>query len=511
MRVGRRDLLVGTAAAGLVAALPRDGRAQPGAAAPVELTFLHVNDVYQHAARDGRGGLAELATLIDQERAKATGPVFFTFGGDLISPSLASSETKGRHMIELFNALGPDVAVLGNHEFDFGPEVAAQRIGESRFPWLAANVTGTDGQPFGGARATLLQETATGLKVGFVGVLTKETEKLARAPGVTFGEELPALREGVAALRRQGAAVVVALTHLDLSDDRVVARTVAGVDLVLGGHDHEAASLQEGDVLVVKAGSDARWLAKVQLTVQPPAESGGRARMRSMGWAFIPNIGAAPSPRVAPLVAEVEAMLDRTLSAPVARLEAPLDSRVATVRGQEAAIGDLFADALRAHFDAEAALINGGGFRGNREYPAGHMLTRRDLVTEMPFGNAVVLLEVSGTELRHAIENGLSEVEDNAGRFPQVSGMTIAYDPTAPAGQRVTRLLVGEAPLDPGRRYTLATTDYLAGGGDGYEALQGARVLVDGSGGPLLVNVVAEALAGRAGVAPAVEGRVKAE
>ncbi len=98
------------------------------AAQTVRLTFLHVNDVYQHAPRDGRGGLAELGTLIERERAAARGPVLFTMGGDLISPSLASSVTRGAHMIEIFNALGLDAAVLGNHEFDFGPEVAAARI-----------------------------------------------------------------------------------------------------------------------------------------------------------------------------------------------------------------------------------------------------------------------------------------------------------------------------------------------------------------------------------------------
>jgi len=508
MSTTRRNLLKGTAAAGFALALGRDALAQP-ATAPVELTFLHVNDVYQHAPQDGQGGLAQLATLLDRERAAARGPVFFTFGGDLISPSLASSETKGRHMIELFNALGTDVAVLGNHEFDFGAEIAAQRIAESTFPWLAANVKGADGKQFGTTQATLLR-SAGGLSIGFAGVLTEETAKLAQAPGLTFEPALPALRQAVKELRRQGASLVVALTHLDLAEDRKVAREVAGVDLVLGGHDHEAASLQEGNVLIVKAGSDAHWLARVRLVVQPPAEPGERARIRSMGWEFIPNVGIEPSPRLMPLVAAIEAALDGTLSQPLTRLGAPLDSRVATVRGREAAIGNLFADALRAHFGADIALINGGGFRGNREYPTGYTFTRRDLLAEMPFGNSVTLLDVSGAELRQALENGFSEVENVAGRFPQVSGLTVVYDPKRQPGRRVRQILVAGKPLEESRRYTLATTDYLAGGGDGYDVLRGARVRVDASGGPLLVNVVAEALA-RSGATPAVEGRIRAE
>jgi 2',3'-cyclic-nucleotide 2'-phosphodiesterase (5'-nucleotidase family) len=503
----RRSFLKGIVAGGFLAVLGQEGFAQSGSA-PLEITFLHVNDVYQHAPQDGQGGLAELATLIDRERAEARGPVFFTFGGDLISPSLASSETKGRHMIELFNALGPDAAVLGNHEFDFGPEIAAQRIADSSFPWLAANVKGPDGQPFGGTKATLLK-AAGGLSVGFVGVLTADTARLSQAAGVVFDAELPALRQAVAALRAQGASLVVALTHLDLAEDRRAAHEVPGLDLILGGHDHEPSTLQEGRVLLVKAGSDARWLAKVRLTVQPPAEPGARAHVHSMGWEFIPNVRVEPSPRLAPMVAAIEARLNQDLSQPLARLEAPLDSRVAVVRQQEAAIGNLFADALRAHFDAQVALINGGGFRGNREYPTGYGFTRRDLLSEVPFGNAVTLLDLSGAELLQALENGLSEAEGESGRFPQVSGVRLTYSLAKPAGSRIEQVLVGDAPLDPARRYTLATTDYLAAGKDGYDVLHRARVRVDSSGGPLLVNVVAEAMT-RSGARTAVEGRVRA-
>ena len=473
----------------------------------VRLAFLHVNDVYQHAPREGRGGLAELGTLIERERAAARGPVFFTLGGDLISPSLASSVTQGRHMIEIFNALGLDVAVLGNHEFDFGPEVAAARIAESRFPWLGANVLGADGRPFGGAVATLLRE-AGGLRVGFVGVLTPDTAHLARADGITFTPPAAALRAGIAALYRQGADIVVALTHLDLDDDRRLARDISGLALLLGGHDHDSIAMLEGGALVVKAGQDAQFLAVIEMEVEPPAE-GRPARIRSLGWRFVPNVDVPPSPAIAPIVARVEAELDRTLGAPIATLSLPLDSRTSVVRTREAAIGNLIADALRGHFSADAALMNGGGLRGNREYPAGHAFSRRDLVTEMPFGNTVLLLDVTGADLLAVLEHGVSGVEEAAGRFPQVSGIAFTYDPRASEGQRVQDATIGGQPIDPARRYRLATTDYLFGGGDGYTMLRRARVVVDSSGGPLLVNVTAEAVERAGGIAARVEGRVR--
>jgi 5'-nucleotidase/UDP-sugar diphosphatase len=180
------------------------------------------------------------------------------------------------------------------------------------------------------------------------------------------------------------------------------------------------------------------------------------------------------------------------------------------VRSREAAIGDLFADALRAHLSADVALINGGGLRGNREYPVGHVLTRRDIVSEAPFGNVVMLLEATGDELRQLLENGVTHVAEMDGRFPQISGLAFAYAPEAPRGSRVREVTVGGAPLDLARKYRLATTDYLHAGKDGYDLMAQLPVLVDASGAMLLVAVVAEA-AQRAGtLALAPEGRIRA-
>ena len=122
-------------------------------AEPVTITLLHTNDVYEIAPKDGQGGLAELMTLLTQERAAAAHSIT-TFGGDLISPSVLSGLTRGTQMIDLYNRLGIDIAVLGNHEFDYGPEVLAERIAASAFPWLGTNVLGQGGKPALGTVAT---------------------------------------------------------------------------------------------------------------------------------------------------------------------------------------------------------------------------------------------------------------------------------------------------------------------------------------------------------------------
>jgi len=500
----RRAIMGGLLALPTLAAT--EGSAQP--ASGDRVTFLHVNDIYQHAPQRGRGGLGGLQTLIARVRAAAAGPVVFTFGGDLFSPSLASSITKGRHMVELFNALAPAAAVLGNHEFDFGPEAAAANIAASTFPWLGANVLGADGRPFGGCVATHMIEVAGGLRIGFVGVLTPATAVLSNPAGITFTPPEAALRSGAASLRAAGAQLVVALTHLNIEDDRGMAADVAGIDLILGAHDHDPMSVMETGPLIVKAGQDAHWLAAIEMELD---RSGPRARVTALGWRFIANVNIAPEPRMGAAIDAIEAQLDQALGRTLARLTAPLDSRTALVRMREAAIGNLMADALRAHFNADAALINGGALRGNREYPAGHDFTRRDLISEMPFGNTVVLLELTGAELQGVLEHGLSAIESPSGRYPQVSGITLGYDPGDPAGSRLREVSIGGAPIDMGRRYRLATIDFLARGGDGYAGLRSARTIVDAAGGPLIVNVIAEAIERAGGIDARVEGRTRSE
>lgn len=474
----------------------------------VRVTFLHVNDIYEYHARDGVGGLAELSTLLRQREASVPNPVR-TFGGDLISPSLASNLTKGAHLITLFNQLAPVAAVPGNHEFDFGPAVLTERISESRFPWLGSNVLGSDGTPFGGMKASRIV-TIGGIKVGFLGILTARTGELALTNGVRFTDETETARTTARALRAQGAELVVALTHLDFEQDRALARTVPEIDLILGGHDHDPMAIQEGGALVLKAGSDAQWLGEVEMVVDRP-ESGSTAKTKiyPAGWRFIAVRGLSPDPALAAPIAATDALLAQGLDQPLATLDQPLDSRTALVRSSETALGNLVADALRAQFKADVAVINGGGLRGNRLYPAGTQLTRRDVLTELPFGNVVMQVELTGAQLREALENGLSKVENKAGRFPQVSGMSVRYDSTRPAGDRLTEVKIGDRPLDKNRRYRVAITDYLGQGGDGYTPFTSARVLVNASAGPLLANVVADHLTRLGHVTTGIEGRIE--
>ena len=200
--------------------------------------------------------------------------------------------------------------------------------------------------------------------------------------------------------------------------------------------------------------------------------------------------------------------LSKDLDAPIGATSTPLDSREEIVRTQEAAIGDFIADALKGANGADIAITNGGGIRGDKQYPAGAPLSGRDVYTELPFGNVAVVVAVSGEAVKAALENGFSQIEKSAGRFPQVSGMTVTVDPKRPPGSRVVAVMVGDTPLDPKATYKLATNDYMLKGGDGYAMLSAGKVLIDASAGSLMATDVINAIQGAKMLSPKVEGRI---
>lgn len=472
------------------------------------LRLLHINDVYEIAPKRGKGGMAELMTLLKQERAGAEHSLT-TLGGDLLSPSVLSGLTEGRQMIELMNAIGLDVAGLGNHEFDFGDEVLKTRMAESDFVWLVSNVVDSEGKPFAGASAWMIRQVGE-LKVGLFSLLTEETSHLS-SPGkdVSFLPVAETAEKMVAGLKEQGADFIIAITHLDLATDRRLAASVEGIDVILGGHDHDPMTIYEGNTLILKAGYDAHYLAVADIQISKTESDRGTQVSMAPQWRYLSTAGVEPDAAVAAIVAKHEQALDKALGIEVGKTAVELDSQRASVRTKETTMGNLIADAIREAVRADVAIANGGGIRGDRTYAAGSVLTRKDILTELPFGNVTVKLEMSGAALKEALENGVSRIEDVAGRFPQVSGMSFVYDPAAEAGKRIVEVQVGGAPLDPARAYSLATNDYVAGGGDGYEILKDARRLIDASGGVLMASQVMDYISAKGEVSPRVEGRIK--
>jgi 2',3'-cyclic-nucleotide 2'-phosphodiesterase (5'-nucleotidase family) len=477
-----------------------DGRAEP-----VTVKILQVNDMDRFAEDEGRGGFARLLGVLEAENAAAP-DVLFVHAGDALSPSLLAGFDQGAHMVALLNETPLDVFVMGNHEFDFGPENAAARLAEARFPVLNANVRQADGMLFPGTTESRVIEIG-GYKLGFFGITTPETVEISTTGDTAFAPVLETARTMGARLRAGGADLVVAVVHVGRVDDAALFE--AGVaDLILTGHDLRI--LHDGRTALVESGAQADYVTAIEITLERIKEGDEEELVWRPGFRAIDTARVTPSARGLALVQALEDRLAAELDQEVGTTATALDSRRATVRGQEAAIGNLFADALREAVGAEVAIINGGGIRGNRTYPAGTRLLRRDILSELPFGNKTVKLEVTGEDIVTALENGFGRVEDGAGRFPHVSGLGVTVDLARPPGVRVRSVTIGGANLDPSATYTLATNDFMARGGDGYEVLEGKRNLIDAAAARLMASQVIDHVAAAGRVAPAVEGRIRA-
>lgn len=478
----------------------------PAMAETVKLTFLGVGDVYSYAENDGRGGFPRLNAVAMAERA-ANANTLYLFNGDMLSPSLISGFDQGQNTIDFTNLVPFDLAVPGNHEFDFGPENFADKMKAAAYPWAAINITQADGSPVAGLGGVMVKEMA-GLKVALIPVAQDTSPEVASTGDLKF---LPTVETAVAAAkaaRADGADIVVGVVQTNMENDRALIKSHA-FDVILSGDDHSFATAYDGVTAYVETSVDARFLSPVDLMVEVSEKDGKRRVSWTPGFRFIDTASVAPDPASQALADKISADLDAKLNVEIGTAETALDSRRNVVRAEEASMGNLIADAMRAATGADIALMNGGGIRGDRSYEAGAKLTRRDILSELPFGNVTVVTELPGAQVLAALENAVSQVEKGAGRFAQVSGLRFVFDPAAEPGKRVSEVMVGAAPLDMAKTYTVAVNDYILGGGDGYASLGGGKIITGTGGGQLVANDVMAYVEKLGKVAPMVEGRIR--
>ncbi len=490
----------------LLASVAAAALAGPVAAETVKITFLGVGDTYNFAEEDGRGGFARLNAVARAERA-ANPNTLYLFDGDMLSPSILSGFDKGQNTIDLTNIVPFDLAVPGNHEFDFGPENFLEKMKASKYPWAAINITNADGSPIEGLGGVTVKEIA-GVRIALIPVAQDTSPVVSSTGDLKF---LPTVDTAIAAAekaREDGADLVVGVVQTDMSNDRALIASHA-FDLILSGDDHSYATAYDGITAYVETSIDGQFLSPVDLMVTVEEKDGEREVSWFPAFRFIDTAAVAPDPETQAKVDELQKQLDDSLNVEIGVTEGPLDSQRNVVRAEESAMGNLIADAIRDVTGADVAIANGGGIRGDTVYEAGRKLTRRDILTELPFGNVTVVTELPGNQILAALENGVSQVEKGAGRFPQVSGMTYVFDPAAEPGSRISEVMVAGAPLDPDKVYKLATNDYILGGGDGYAALGGGKVLVDKANGNLMANDVIDYIARTGKVTARVEGRIK--
>jgi 5'-nucleotidase len=290
-----------------------------------------------------------------------------------------------------------------------------------------------------------------------------------------------------------------------MSEDKEVARC-SGVDVIIGGHEHTLLESAAGGAPIFKMTADARELGQIDLNI-----SKSTGAVESIDWKVIPVTDKIKDDPEFNAINRKYGALLKELSQAVGQTSVELDARSSVGRTEETNVGNFIADAFRLATGADVGLMNGGSIRADQIIPRGP-LTKRHVLSILPFKNRVIKLELTGAMLRAALEHGVarSAEDKEPGRFPQVSGVRFTFDARRPAGARIVELTINGKPLDDKKKYTLATSDYIGiDGGDGYAVFKEARLLIPKEQGQFDSDVLRVAIARKKVIAPKVEGRIK--
>ncbi|MGR0184627.1 bifunctional metallophosphatase/5'-nucleotidase [Azospirillum aestuarii] len=476
-----------------------------GAFAPVasaaELAIVFTSTMADIEPVEGEGGLANLATLLRTTRVE--GGTLFLHGGASLAAGVLSTFDRGAHMIDLLNELQPDMMAVTKRDLGFGKDELTLRSYEARFPFVSANtIDRNTGKVMEGLEPSALLDTPVG-KIGVVSAISPELTVQYIVPDIEVRPPATIAAEA-RALRAQGAVYVVAI--LDNTPEAVEAlRGEPAIDALL--------QLSASGKDVLEAGNGKVF--GVHVNVKGSAfvlklDGDGKAPPALAGAAIVPLAGLVPDPAMEKRVGVYLTRLSELLDITVGTTATPLDTRRAAIRTGENAFASLIADAMRGHFNTDLAFINGGNIRGNRQYEAGAVLTRRDIQRELPFRDSIIAVPLTGKALREALEVSAAGVDNQKGSFLHPSNMAVVYDLKQPVGSRVVSVTVGGKPLDPNATYSVALPTYLAQGGDGYGMLKspGAFPSSSGAGGKLLWEIMAQHLTDRGTVSPRIDGRI---
>lgn len=531
-----KKLLLGAAA--VVASFAACGAAQ----ADFTLTILHTNDVHSRIEPISKydstcskkdddagkcfGGSARVATEIAARKA-VDGTTIVLDDGDQFQGSLFYTYYKGKAAAQLMNMIGYDVMSVGNHEFDNGPGTLRGFVDLLKLPLITANVDFSKEPLLAGRIKPSVVIEKGGEKIGVIGLTPADVAELS-SPGknITFQDPIAPVQAEVKKLEGEGVDKIILLSHSGYNVDQHIAAAVSGVDVIVGGHSHTFLSntsdkaagpyptwIENPDgvlVPIVQAASYSRYLGELKVTFDDKG-----VVKTAEGEPILLDASVKEDPKIKAEVEKLAKPLDEIRQKVVAESTGNIDGARDICRAQECSMGDLVADAMLARTKeqgVEIAFQNGGGVRASiGEGP----VTMGEVLDVLPFQNTLATFGLKGSGVLAALENGVSQVDDGAGRFPQVAGLRYTWTRSKPANEgRILKVEVQEngawVPLDPDKTYMVVSNNFMRTGGDGYKVFNDEGINAYDYG-PNLEDVVAEYLAAHTPYAPAVDGRVTEE
>jgi 2',3'-cyclic-nucleotide 2'-phosphodiesterase (5'-nucleotidase family) len=444
-----------------------------------ELTIMHTNDT--HAALDNIGRRATLIKQIREEAGEEN--TLLVDSGDVFNGTLYFTVAQGLADVWFMQYLSYDAMSLGNHEFDKGPAVLANFIDNAEFPILCANFDFSQEKHLAGKIQpwTIIQKG--GEKYGLIG-LTLETTREISSPGanITINDVFQSAQQAVTALKDQQVDKIIALTHIGWDNDIDLAKKVKGIDIIIGGYSHIVPEVYPTVViknnvptLIVQAGTQGQYLGMLKVAF----DQNGILKNWDGSRLIAINKEIEPDPVCTTRLAEYQKPINELMTNIIGSTMVNLDGDKKSVRSQESNLGNLITDAMlkkAGSAGADLAIINGGTIRSS--IPTGD-ISLGQVLEVLPFGNYLMVIELSGKQIMAALENGVSQVEQTAGRFPHVAGIRYTWAPGSPPGSRIALVEIktpaGYKPIDLSVIYTVATYDFLYMGGDGYTVFHEAK------------------------------------
>ena len=471
------------------------------------VTILHFNDFHgyieAHRTSKGKmGGIARIDALVEsiREENDASGvPTLLLFAGDLVQGSPVSTLFHGSESLDMLGEAGVDLAVAGNHAFDYGQQNLFALVENSPYPWVACNVKKKDEQ---GALVPILAPGKTfvlqnGLRVGVVGVTTGElvtTTNPKNVVGIVAENPIDAVRGHLPLFNAQSELLIV-LSHCGIACDKKMADAFPNVDLIVGGHNHNLYEqpVMENQIPIVQVGQYGEHLGRADILVRGDVGIVENYQV----YPITPDL--PQDPEMAAKVDAVMKKVDQRGREVIATAKNLLDGERETVRRAESNLGDLVCDLIRKRLGTDVVLINGGSFRASVN-PGPVKVA--DVLAVFPFGNTLVKMNVTGKVIREALERGLQDDPvDNPGSFVQISGVSYQID-----GRKAVNIKINGAPIKMDSTYSLGINAYMASGGDGFDMLKEIKEKNDT--GLTLADVVMDDFRERKIIEAATDGRI---
>jgi 5'-nucleotidase/UDP-sugar diphosphatase len=510
-------------------------------AADTTLHILHINDLHSRIAPISRfnstcdaeddaagecfGGVARVATAINDLRDELTAAgenVIVLDAGDQYQGSLFFTTYDGAAAGEFMEAIGFDAMALGNHEFNNGPEGILPLLNQVTFPVVSGNLDVSGDPSLAGRVGDTLILDVNGVQVGIVSALSLDTQEIS-SPGdtVVFMPEIEAMQADVDALTAEGVGIIIGLTHVGLPADIRIAEAVTGLDLIVGGHSHTYLSATDEDrdgayptwitnpdgvlVPIVQAGAYSKYLGHLEVTFDDAGDV-----VYAAGDTMVLDASVMPDEAIAARVAELAGPIEEAMGELVGETTEFIEGDRSVCRAMECPMGNLVADAMLervADQGIQIAIQNGGGLRASID--SGEV-TMGEVFTVLPFQNTLATFQLTGAGVMAALENAVSQVEEGAGRFAQVSGLRYTWNPAGEPGSRIVSVEVDmggtwEA-LDMEATYGVVSNNFMRGGGDGYSVFTEAMNAYDF--GPGLEEVVATYIGENSPYTPYTDGRI---